>query len=142
MVHEGRRALVCRAMHLYEQPLDIIQITPKRIEEPACLKVFRRCTTAKILLRSKKTLNHMKTYKESRSSLMIYPIPYPSAATGPNPNSLSAGFPQFEVERIDVPSVSHPPSVNIHGILLLGAPAVGSSGEGLRLPAIWRWMRQ
>jgi hypothetical protein len=39
---------------------------------------------------------------------MIYPIPYPSAATGPNPNNLRAGFPQFEVDMIEVLRIDHP----------------------------------
>ena len=55
------------------------------------------------------------THTEIPSSLMIYPIPYPSAATGPKPNSLNAGFPQFDVDNIDVFSVAHPPSRNISG---------------------------
>ena len=46
---------------------------------------------------------------------MMYPIPYPSAATGPNPNRRSAGFPQFEVERIERPSTCQPLSVKIAG---------------------------
>ena len=55
------------------------------------------------------------SYTEIPSSLMIYPIPYPSAATGPNPNSLRAGFPQFDVDRIEVPSVDQPGSVKMAG---------------------------
>lgn len=46
---------------------------------------------------------------------MIYPIPYPSAATGPNPNRRSAGFPQFDVDMIDVPSSDQPGSVKMAG---------------------------
>jgi hypothetical protein len=42
------------------------------------------------------------TYMEMPSSLMIYPMPYPSAATGPKPNKRRAGLPQLEVERIEV----------------------------------------
>ena len=42
-------------------------------------------------------------------------MPYPSAATGPNPNSLNAGFPQLEVLNIDVLSNSQPGSVKIAG---------------------------
>lgn len=57
-------------------------------------------------------------YIDIPSSLMMYPIPYPSAATGPKPNSLRAGFPQFEVERMDVPSVAQPGSVKRVGILV------------------------
>jgi hypothetical protein len=56
-------------------------------------------------------------YIDIPSSLMMYPIPYPSAVTGPKPNSLRAGLPQFEVERMDVPRVAHPGSVKIAGIL-------------------------
>ena len=59
------------------------------------------------------------TYIDNPSSLIIYPIPYPSAATGPNPNSLNAGFPQFDVDKIDVLNTLHPGSVNIDGSALL-----------------------
>lgn len=55
------------------------------------------------------------TYTEIPSSLMIYPIPYPSAATGPNPNNLNAGFPQFDVDKIDVLKVDQPGSVKMEG---------------------------
>lgn len=48
-------------------------------------------------------------------SLMIYPIPYPSAATGPKPNKRSAGFPQFEVDKMDVLSRFQPGSAKIAG---------------------------
>ena len=41
--------------------------------------------------------------------------PYPFGETGPKPNRRSAGFPQFDVDRIDVPSVPHPPSRKISG---------------------------
>lgn len=56
-----------------------------------------------------------RTYMEIMSSLMIYPIPNPSAATGPNPNNLSAGLPQLEVERILVLSNPQPGSLKISG---------------------------
>ena len=46
---------------------------------------------------------------------MIYPIPYPSAATGPNPNSRNAGLPQFDVDRMDVLRSDQPGSVKIDG---------------------------
>ena len=46
---------------------------------------------------------------------MMYPIPYPSAATGPKPNSRNAGFPQLDVDKMDVLSVRHPGSVKIAG---------------------------
>ena len=46
---------------------------------------------------------------------MMYPMPYPSAATGPKPNSRSAGFPQFDVDKIDVLSSCQPGSVKIAG---------------------------
>lgn len=59
-----------------------------------------------------------ETYTDIPSSLIMYPIPYPSAATGPKPNNLRAGLPQFEVERMDVPSVAQPESVKILGILV------------------------
>jgi len=78
---------------------------------------------------------------EIPSSLIMYPIPYPSLATGPNPNSLSAGFPQFEVDKIDVDNKAQPGSVKISGIAclpLLLAAGSGSSGSGLRFPAISR----
>lgn len=52
---------------------------------------------------------------EIPSSLILYPIPCPSAATGPNPNNLIAGFPQLLVDKIDVLSKLHPESVNIAG---------------------------
>ena len=45
----------------------------------------------------------------------MYPIPKPSAATGPKPNSRSAGFPQFEVERMDRFKMCHPLSVKMAG---------------------------
>ena len=60
-----------------------------------------------------------KTYTEIPSSLIIYPIPYPSAATGPNPNSLKAGLPQLDVERMEVPRSAHPGSVYIEGIFVI-----------------------
>ena len=52
------------------------------------------------------------TYTEIPSSLIIYPMPYPSATTGPNPNR---GFPHLDVERIEVSESAHPGSVNIVG---------------------------
>lgn len=58
-----------------------------------------------------------ETHIDIPSSLMIYPIPYPSAATGPKPNSLNAGLPQFEVDKIDVDRSAQPGSVKISGIL-------------------------
>ena len=58
-------------------------------------------------------------YTEIPSSLIMYPIPYPSAATGPNPNSLKAGLPQLDVERMEVPRRAHPGSVYIEGILVI-----------------------
>jgi hypothetical protein len=48
-------------------------------------------------------------------SLMIYPMPYPSAATGPNPNRRNAGFPQFEVDKIEVLRRFQPGSAKIDG---------------------------
>jgi hypothetical protein len=67
---------------------------------------------------------------------MIYPKPYPSPAVGPKPNSLSAGLPQFDVDKMDVLRSSHPGSVNIEGILLLGGHGTGSSGDGFKSPLI------
>jgi hypothetical protein len=82
-------------------------------------------------------------YIEIPSSLIIYPIPYPSAATGPNPNSLRAGFPQFDVEMIEVLNVAQPGSLKIAGILLRATGrGAGSSGDGLRSPLSSRWRRQ
>lgn len=52
---------------------------------------------------------------EMASSLIMYPIPNPSDATGPKPNSRKAGFPQFDVERMLVLSKPQPGSVNIAG---------------------------
>lgn len=46
---------------------------------------------------------------------MMYPMPYPSAATGPNPKSRSAGFPQLDVLRMDVLRSDQPGSVKIDG---------------------------
>ena len=72
------------------------------------------------------------------SSLMMYPSPNPSGETGPKPNRRSAGFPQFDVDRIDVPSVAQPPSRKISGSpdepveLLLASELFSSS----------RWRRQ
>ena len=56
---------------------------------------------------------------EILSSLMMYPMPYPSPVTGPNPNNLSAGFPQFEVDKTDVDSNAQPGSVKMLGIVCL-----------------------
>ena len=56
-----------------------------------------------------------ETYTEMPSSLMMYPIPYPSAATGPNPNSRNAGFPQLDVDRIERFRTCQPASVKIAG---------------------------
>jgi len=71
------------------------------------------------------------------SSLMIYPRPYPSAATGPKPNKRSAGLPQFEVERIDMPRVDQPPSRKTSGSAgefdeLMFTPALVSSSRRRR----------
>ena len=55
---------------------------------------------------------------------MMYPIPYPSAVTGPKPNRRNAGFPQFDVERIDRLRMSHPLSVKIAGSGGLSRPAL------------------
>ena len=78
------------------------------------------------------------TYTEIPSSLIIYPIPYPSAATGPNPNSLKAGLPQLDVERMEVPRRAHPGSVYIKGILVIQQGPLGVSC----LCWSWRWTRQ
>jgi hypothetical protein len=43
----------------------------------------------------------IETYTPIPFSLMIYPMPYPSAATGPNPNRRNAGLLQFEVGKIE-----------------------------------------
>lgn len=60
-----------------------------------------------------------KTHKDNPSSLIIYPIPYPSLSVGPNPNRRNAGFPQLDVERIAWFSRTHPASSKIAGILVL-----------------------
>ena len=75
---------------------------------------------------------------------MMYPIPNPSAATGPNPNSLSAGFPQLDVERMDRLRRCQPWSVKIDGnggfsraVLPLDVVLVGDVGRSSssRLPS-------
>lgn len=67
---------------------------------------------------------------------MIYPIPNPSCATGPNPNSLNAGFPQFDVDKILVLSKDQPPSVNNAGSCRReaseGEAEGGGEGGGVR----------
>jgi len=82
---------------------------------------------------------------------MIYPIPKPSAAVGPNPNRRNAGFPQFEVDKIDVPNSAQPGSVNMAGRRVGLYPVSGSkgTGSGADTPCfslLWfckcRWMRQ
>lgn len=62
------------------------------------------------------------TYTETPSSLMIYPIPYPSAATGPKPNNLSAELPQLEVDMMEVLRIDQPWSVKMEGRDLACAP--------------------
>lgn len=57
----------------------------------------------------------MPTHIDKPSSLIIYPIPNPFEATGPNPNSLNAGLPQLEVDKIDVLREAHPESEKIIG---------------------------
>lgn len=82
----------------------------------------------------------IETYIDIPPSLIIYPIPYPPAATGPKPNNLSAGLPQFEVDKIEVDNSVHPGSAKIAGIAcflwLSRRTGIGSSGVGSRLPAI------
>jgi hypothetical protein len=80
---------------------------------------------------------------EMPSSLIIYPMPYPSAATGPKPNKRRAGLPQLEVERIEVFKTCQPWSVNILGnVPLTGGGGTGASGEGSRFPSRSRKRRQ
>ena len=82
-------------------------------------------------------------YIEMPSSLMIYPMPYPSAATGPKPNKRRAGLPQLEVERIEVFRTLQPLSVKILGNEpLTGGRGTGSSSEGSRFPSCSRRSRQ
>lgn len=70
------------------------------------------------------------THIEIPSTLIIYPIPYPSAATGPNPNNLSAGLPQLLVDKIDVLSKLYPGSVNIAGsVRWCGSPFGDLGGD-------------
>ena len=73
------------------------------------------------------------------SSLMMYPIPYPSGVTGPNPNRRRAGLPQLEVERTDVPRRLYPGSVNIEGTLRVDLASLTAS-ESSRGVWISRWM--
>jgi len=72
----------------------------------------------------------LEAYREIPSSLMIYPIPKPSAAVGPNPNTRNAGFPQFSVEKIDVPNSAQPGPVNMAGRRVGLYPVSGSKGTG------------
>ena len=61
------------------------------------------------------------TYIDILSSLIMYPMPNPSCATGPKPNNLNAGLPQLDVERMLVFNTVHPGSTNIEGsVCLLG----------------------
>ena len=55
--------------------------------------------------------------RKRQFTLMMYPNPNPSAATGPKPKSRKAGFPQFEVLMIDEPNFPYPGSLNSSGIL-------------------------
>jgi len=50
-------------------------------------------------------------------SLMMYAIPYPSAVTGPKPRNRNAGFPLFEVHKMEVFSRFQPGSAKIAGRL-------------------------
>jgi hypothetical protein len=47
---------------------------------------------------------------------MMYPIPYPSGTTGPNPKSLRLGFPQLLVLKTVWFRVCHPPSLKRPGV--------------------------
>lgn len=78
-----------------------------------------RCTSSRYPWRVSRKRRVCKCFEAAHtdrpSSLMMYPMPYPSAAVGPKPNSRSAGLPQFDVERIDVPRVDQPLSRKISG---------------------------
>ena len=96
-----------------------------------------------VITMSKKRWGADPTYIEIPSSLIIYPIPYPSAATGPKPNKRRAGLPQLEVERMEVFKTVHPWSVKIVGNEPLDeGGGTGSSGEGSRFPPRSRKRRQ
>jgi hypothetical protein len=92
---------------------------------------------------SKHQLTNSNTHMEMPSSLMMYPIPYPSAVTGPNPNNRKAGLPQFEVDKIDVFRRLQPGSVKMDGKGSLShGEGTGSSGDGSKFPARSRCKRQ
>jgi hypothetical protein len=68
---------------------------------------------------------------EIPSSLIIYPMPYPSLTTEPNPNNLSAGLLQFfEVDKIDIDSNAQPGSVKILDIVCYWRPGADHLGRG------------
>ena len=119
MVDERLRPLVRRQVQLDEHPLDVEQVPLERVQEPARLQVLRRRASVPRNRPSARPTEerreYVRTHTEMPSSLMIYPIPNPSAATGPNPNSLSAGFPQLDVERMDRLRRCQPWSVKIDG---------------------------
>jgi hypothetical protein len=162
VVDERRRALVGGPMELDEDALDLQEIALQGIQEAAGLQVFRggtavnqihffRTEEQRVSASFRWNRTRLRTYTEIPSSLMIYPIPYPSAATGPNPNNLSAGLPQFDVDKMDMPSCAHPGSVKIAGILvILCSGAVFDSGDGAVIPfgcdsglfKSCRWTRQ
>jgi hypothetical protein len=58
------------------------------------------------------------------SSLIMYPIPKPSAHVGPNPKWRRHGLPQFEVDRTVVLILSQPGSLKMAGV----------GGVGVRAP--------
>jgi hypothetical protein len=143
VVHEWLWAGICFEMNGHENTLDVHQVTLERIKEAASLEMLRggAAMTKHLVTPNSGFEETVSTDMEIPSSLIIYPMPYPSLATGPNPNNLSAGFPQLEVDKIDVDSKAQPGSVKMLGIVclpLLLEAGSGSSGSGLRFPAISR----
>lgn len=119
MVNEWFCTFVCGEVKLDEDSLHVQEVTLEGIEESPGLQVLGGSTTMRKETvqenDSATSLRDFTTYTEIPSSLMIYPIPYPSAATGPNPNNLNAGLPQFDVERMDVFKTCQPGSKKISG---------------------------
>ena len=88
-------------------------------------------------------LSESTTYIDIASSLMMYPIPKPSEATGPNPNRRRAGLPQLEVDKMLVLIRCQPGSVNKLGRAgaLFEVFELASDG-GEPGSVISRWRRQ
>jgi hypothetical protein len=133
VVYKWCRSLICLAVELYQHPLDVEQVAMDGIQEPSSLQMLRRSAAGSKSCQRIGGGRAKHTYIEMPSSLMIYPMPYPSAATGPKPNRRRAGLPQLEVERIEVFKTLQPWSVKMPGNepLLVGG-GTGSSGDGSR----------